>query len=42
MRNIGIFGVGGSNKTPFNTPNEFDENELETFILQGYNNALLQ
>jgi Icc-related predicted phosphoesterase len=35
--NVGIFGVGGSNRTPFNTPNEFDENELESFIFQGYN-----
>ncbi|MCL6584225.1 MAG: metallophosphoesterase [bacterium] len=33
---VGIFGVGGSNPTPFNTPNEFDENEIASFILQGY------
>ena len=36
LEDIGIFGVGGSNKTPFNTPNEFDENEIETFIYMGY------
>jgi Icc-related predicted phosphoesterase len=34
---IGIFGVGGSNRTPFNTPNEFDEHEMEYLILRGYN-----
>jgi len=33
---IGIFGVGGSNPTPFNTPNEFEEHEIRSFILQGY------
>jgi Icc-related predicted phosphoesterase len=34
--NIGIFGVGGSNPTPFHTPNELDEDEIAAFILQGY------
>ncbi|MCR4345229.1 MAG: metallophosphoesterase [Candidatus Scalindua sp.] len=33
--NIGIFGVGGSNPTPFNTPTEFSEDEIETFLLEG-------
>ncbi len=33
---IGIFGVGGSNPTPFNTPTEFNENEIETFLLDGF------
>ncbi|GAH46051.1 unnamed protein product, partial [marine sediment metagenome] len=33
---IGIFGVGGSNITPLNTPNEYEENEIASFILQGY------
>ena len=33
---IGIFGVGGSNPTPFNTPTEFSEDELETFLLDGF------
>ncbi len=32
---IGIFGVGGSNPTPFNTPTEFSDNEIETFLLDG-------
>ena len=33
---IGIFGVGGSNPTPFNTPTEFSENEIERFLLEGF------
>ncbi|MBC8552602.1 MAG: metallophosphoesterase [Candidatus Brocadiales bacterium] len=32
---IGIFGVGGSNPTPFNTPTEFSEDEIEAFLLEG-------
>ena len=32
---IGIFGVGGSNPTPFNTPTEFSEVEIETFLHEG-------
>ncbi len=32
---IGIFGVGGSNLTPFNTPTEFSEDEIEMFLLDG-------
>ena len=32
---IGIFGVGGSNPTPFNTPTEFSEDKIETFLLDG-------
>jgi len=34
---VGIFGVGGSNATPFNTPTEFSEEEIETFLLDGIN-----
>ena len=34
---VGIFGVGGSNPTPFNTPTEFSEDEIETFLLDGIN-----
>ncbi len=34
--NVGFFGVGGSNSTPFNTPQEYSEKELENFILKGY------
>ncbi|ODS31835.1 MAG: putative metallophosphoesterase [Candidatus Scalindua rubra] len=33
---IGIFGVGGSNPTPFRTPTEFSEGEIETFLLEGF------
>ncbi|UKL13382.1 metallophosphoesterase [Dissulfurimicrobium hydrothermale] len=33
---IGIFGVGGSNVTPFNTPTEFLENELYRLAIKGY------
>ncbi|MBN2372516.1 metallophosphoesterase [bacterium] len=36
LEDIGIFGVGGSNKTPFNTPNEFCENDIEALIYAGY------
>ena len=32
---IGIFGVGGSNLTPFRTPTEFSEDEIEAFLLEG-------
>ena len=32
---IGIFGVGGSNITPFNTPTEFSEDKIEAFLLEG-------
>jgi Icc-related predicted phosphoesterase len=34
---VGIFGVGGSNPTPFNTPIEYSEEELQLFLEQGYN-----
>ncbi|MDH3392930.1 MAG: metallophosphoesterase [Desulfobulbaceae bacterium] len=33
---LGIFGVGGSNPTPFKTPNEFSEQEIEQFLAQGF------
>ena len=33
---IGIFGVGGSNPTPFKTPTDFSEDEIETFLLEGF------
>jgi len=33
---IGIFGVGGSNPSPFNTPTEFSEDEIEAFLLEGF------
>ncbi len=39
MDGVGIFGVGGSNPTPFNTPTEFSEDEIETFLLDGLDKA---
>jgi len=36
IEDVGIFGVGGSNPTPFNTPLEYTEKEIENFIQQGY------
>jgi Icc-related predicted phosphoesterase len=36
LGDIGIFGIGGSNPTPFKTPNEYSEEEIEALILQGY------
>ncbi len=33
---IGLFGVGGSNPTPFNTPNERSEAEILSLLRQGY------
>jgi Icc-related predicted phosphoesterase len=34
---IGIFGVGGSNPTPFNTPTEFPEDVIKELLINGYN-----
>lgn len=34
--NIGIFGVGGSNITPFNTPTEFSEEQLAALLAAGH------
>jgi len=36
IEDVGIFGVGGSNHTPFNTPSEYSEEQLEEFIYKGY------
>jgi Icc-related predicted phosphoesterase len=33
---LGIFGVGGSNPTPFNTPTEFSEEELGDIVNNAY------
>ncbi len=33
---LGIFGVGGSNPTPFNTPIEFSEEELKNIVQKAY------
>lgn len=36
LDNIGIFGVGGSNITPFQTPIEFTEEELAALLESGH------
>jgi Icc-related predicted phosphoesterase len=33
---LGIFGVGGSNPTPFLTPTEFSEEEIADCLMAGY------
>lgn len=33
---LGIMGLGGSNYTPFRTPNEFSEEELAGFLAAGF------
>jgi Icc-related predicted phosphoesterase len=33
---LGIMGLGGSNYTPFNTPYEFSEQELDAFLASGF------
>jgi Icc-related predicted phosphoesterase len=34
--NLGIFGVGGSNATPFYTPTEFAEDDIAAYLRAGY------
>jgi Icc-related predicted phosphoesterase len=36
LGDVGFFGVGGSNKTPFNTPLEYTENEIKDLLEEGY------
>lgn len=36
LGDLGIFGVGGSNPTPFNTPTEFSEEELGKIVNSAY------
>jgi len=36
LGDLGIFGVGGSNPTPFNTPTEFSEEELGEIVNSAY------
>ncbi|MEE8402198.1 MAG: metallophosphoesterase [Candidatus Hydrothermarchaeaceae archaeon] len=33
---IGFFGLGGSNATPFNTPQEYPEDQLWDFLMKGH------
>jgi Icc-related predicted phosphoesterase len=35
LNGLGIVGLGGSNFTPFKTPNEFSEQELANFLSKG-------
>lgn len=39
INDIGIIGVGGSNHTPFKTPNEFSEEELADLLASAYQQA---
>ena len=34
---VGIFGCGGSSPTPFNTPSEISDEDIEKFLIKGYN-----
>ena len=36
---LGIFGCGGTNLTPFHTPLEYQDNELGTLLLQAHANV---
>lgn len=36
VEDVGFFGLGGSNSTPFNTPQEYSEDELWDFLAEGY------
>ncbi|MBU6391433.1 MAG: metallophosphoesterase family protein [Planctomycetota bacterium] len=37
FENIGIFGCGGSSPTPFHTPSEISEADIERYLTNGYN-----
>src|SRR5574337_72018 len=37
FENIGIFGCGGSSPTPFHTPSEISETDIERYLTNGYN-----
>ena len=36
LEGLGIMGLGGSNYTPFQTPYEFSEQELASFLVSGF------
>jgi Icc-related predicted phosphoesterase len=36
LEGVGIFGMGGSNPTPFHTPIEYSEEELQGFLAAAY------
>ena len=33
---VGIFGCGASSQTPFNTPSEISESDIEKYLVNGY------
>ncbi|MBM4055329.1 MAG: serine/threonine protein phosphatase [Planctomycetes bacterium] len=37
IENVGIFGCGASNPTPFHTPSEISEDEITANLLKGFN-----
>ncbi len=37
FEDIGIFGCGGSSPTPFHTPSEISESDIERYLTNGYN-----
>jgi Predicted phosphoesterases, related to the Icc protein len=37
LGDVGIFGCGGSSATPFHTPSEISEAEIERFLTDGFN-----
>ena len=39
VNNLGIFGVGGSNPTPFNAPSEYAEDEICKIAQEAYKNV---
>ncbi len=36
INGVGFFGAGGSNKTPMDTPTEYDDDKLYEFLEKGY------
>ncbi|MBI4344425.1 MAG: metallophosphoesterase [Euryarchaeota archaeon] len=40
IEGIGFFGTGGSNSTPFGTPQEYEEEELWGFLTRGHQMAV--
>ncbi len=36
VRDTGFFGVGGSSPTPINTPSEYSEDEITSWLHEGY------
>lgn len=36
FEDVGIFGCGGSSPTPFNTPSEISDEDIEKYLTKGY------